>query len=131
MRRYLCLRFSGFLEKVTEVILLDFIERKSGGPVKEFALGVLKIPNLSPDRYEELLSRFGEDYAERFKAHLGIVHRDALHDLLDVRNKVAHGSMQGGAKLEPTRYMKLVETIYDWLFSEFLDETTVGESTTV
>ncbi|MGW5528202.1 hypothetical protein [Streptomyces xanthochromogenes] len=123
MRRYLCLRFSGFLEKVTEVTLLDFIERKSGGPVQFFALGELRIPNLSPEKYGALLGKFGPEYPERFKAHLGIVHRDALFDLLEIRNKVAHGDLQGGVKLDPTRYLALVEHIYDWLFSEFLDDT--------
>ncbi|MFJ3024714.1 hypothetical protein ACIPH4_27735 [Streptomyces tendae] len=126
MRRYLCLRFSGFLEKVTEVILLDFIERKSGGPIQVFALGELRVPNLSPEKYEKLLGKFGEEYPMRFKSHLGIVHRDALFDLLDVRNKVAHGSLQGGAKLEPARYFRLVEAIYDWLFAEFIDESAMG-----
>lgn len=122
MRRYLCLRFSGFLEKVTEVVLLDFIERKSGGPVQIFALGELRIPNLSPEKYVTLLAKFGPEYPERFKSHLGIAHRDALFDLLDIRNKVAHGDLQGGVKLDPTRYLGLVEKIYDWLSSEFLDE---------
>jgi hypothetical protein len=122
MRRYLCLRFSGFLEKVTEVVLSDFIRRKSGGPIREFALGELKVPNLTPKKFSDLLGKFGDAYPERFAARLGKVHTDTLADLLDVRNKVAHGSMQGGAKLDPSRYLALVETIYFWLFEEFMDE---------
>ncbi|NEC09708.1 HEPN domain-containing protein [Streptomyces sp. SID7909] len=129
MRRYLCLRFSGFLEKVTEVILLDFIERKSGGPVQAFALNELRIPNLSPEKYAILLGKFGPEYPERFEVHLGKIHKDALFDLLDIRNKVAHGDVQGGAKLDPTRYLTLVEKIYDWLFAEFLDGTEVASDT--
>ncbi|MGW3861098.1 hypothetical protein ACWEDZ_06385 [Streptomyces sp. NPDC005047] len=122
MRRYLCLRFSGFLEKVTEVILADFIKRKSGGPIQLFASGELKIPNLTPEKFGGLLGKFGEEYPERFVEHLGKLHMDALSDLLDIRNKVAHGSMQGGAKLDPSRYLALVEGIYFWLFEEFMDE---------
>ncbi|MGA5085448.1 hypothetical protein [Streptomyces pseudogriseolus] len=122
MRRYLCLRFSGFLEKVTEVILADFIKRKSGGPIQVFASGELRIPNLTPDRFKELLGKFGECYPDRFVADLGKLHMDALADLLDIRNKVAHGSWQGGAKLDPSRYLALVEKIYFWLFAEFMDE---------
>jgi hypothetical protein len=122
MRRYLCLRFSGFLEKVTEVILADFIRRKSGGPVQIFASGELKVPNLTPEKFSGLLGKFGEECPDRFTAHLGKLHMDALADLLDIRNKVAHGSWQGGAKLDPSRYLTLVERIYFWLFEEFMDE---------
>lgn len=121
LRRYLCLRCAGFLEQVTFVILADFLEQKSSPPALTFAQSYFeRAPNLRVKPFIALIKRFGESYEQSFEEFLTAARREALSDLLEVRNDVAHGKHQAGQKLAPDRYMKLVEEIYDWLVATFL-----------
>lgn len=121
LRRYLCLRCAGFLEQVTHVVLSEYLDQKSSGPVREFAGSHFKYaPNLRVSPYLDLIGRFGPTYRAAFEEFLDKSRRDTLTDLLEVRNDIAHGRYSTGRKLDPAPYMTICEEVYDWLVETFL-----------
>jgi hypothetical protein len=126
LRKYLCLRCAGFMEQLTYVAVSDFLARKSSGPTREFATSFFHAaPNLGVTPFIKLMARFGIGYEERFETFLTKNRRDALADLMSVRNEIAHGKNQGGRKLDPDRYVNLCRDIYDWYLGEFLEQIVV------
>lgn len=126
LRRYLCLRCAGFLEQMTYMAITDFLGRKSSGPALEFARSFFrKTPNLGVKPFLTLIGRFGREYEQRLDDFLIPTRRDALADLLMVRNDIAHGKYQAGRKLDPDRYLILCKEIYGWFLDEFLEQIVV------
>lgn len=126
LRRYLCLRCAGFLEQMTYVAVIDFLGRKSSGPTFEFSRSFFRnAPNLTVSAFARLIARFGSSYATHFEDFLTPTRRDALSDLLSVRNDIAHGRYQAGRKLDPERYIQLCKDVYDWYLGEFLEQAVV------
>ncbi len=124
LRRYLCLRCAGFLEQVTFVIIHGYLEQKAGGPVLEFSKSWFKrAPNLTADAFDKLVARFGGAHGLAFTDFLTPWRKEALSDLLDIRNDVAHGKPFEGAKLAPERYLQLCEDAYHWLVETFLGDS--------
>lgn len=111
LRRYLCLRCAGFLEQLTYVVLADYLRMKSSDPVLTFANSHFRsAPNLNPDSFTRLLKRFGDDHESALTAFLSTGgRREALGDLLSIRNDIAHGRDQRGQRSDPTRYRVLCE----------------------
>ncbi|GGE96099.1 HEPN domain-containing protein [Mycetocola zhadangensis] len=127
LRRYLCLRCAGFLEKLVHECVTQYLETKAGGPGLEFARSFFsKAPNLNSEAFVKLMGRFGEDHAARFEEFLTKPLRDSLNDLSSVRNAIAHGAVTGGQKLDPERYRKLCEAVYVWMTSELLSPPAVS-----
>jgi hypothetical protein len=126
LRRYLCLRCAGFLEQMTFIAVTDFLGRKSSGPGLEFAISFFQYaPNLRVKPFIKLIGRFGASYEQRFEDFLTTTRRDALSDLLTVRNDIAHGKYHAGRKLDPERYIHLCGEIYNWFLNEFLEQVVV------
>lgn len=126
LRRYLCLRCAGFLEKLVQVSINLYLDQTSGGPALEFAKSFfLRAPNLNAESFIKLLGRFGDDHAVRFETFLTKPLRDSLNDLSSVRNPIAHGDVTGGQKLDPERYRRLCKEVYQWMTSELLKPAAV------
>lgn len=126
LRRYLCLRCAGFLEKLVQVCINLYLDATSGGPALEFAKSFFShTPNLNAESFTRLLGRFGDDHAARFDAFLTKPLRDSLNDLSSVRNPIAHGDVTGGQKLDPERYRRLCKEVYQWLTSDLLTPVAV------
>lgn len=124
MRRYLCLRCAGFLEQVVFVILDGYLDQKVSGPPREFIRGYFSYaPNLNVDAFTRLIGRFGSHHEAAFADFLTTRRRDALGDLLGIRNDVAHGRLFRGQRLQPERYINLCEEIYGWLIETFLGDS--------
>lgn len=122
LRRYLCLRCAGFLEKLTYDCIVRYLESTAGGPALEFAKSFFShSPNLNSRTFTQLIARFGDGHARRFESFLTTPLRDSLNDLAAMRNPIAHGEITGGQKLDPERYRRLCESVYIWLTSELLE----------
>lgn len=121
LRRYLCLRCAGFLERLVHECVLRYLEEKSSGPALEFAKSFYRTtPNLNAESFAKLMARFGDDHAARFGVFLTVTLRDSLNDLSAIRNPIAHGDTAGGQKLDPERYRRLCKAVYEWLVGDFL-----------
>lgn len=121
LRRYLCLRCAGFLEKLAFDCVIKYLEQTAGGPTLVFAKSFFThAPNLNAGSLSKLIARFGEDHESRFEAFLTTPLRDSLNDLASVRNPIAHGEVAGGQKLDPERYRILCKSIYEWFTAELL-----------
>ncbi|WP_375544637.1 hypothetical protein [Brevibacterium casei] len=128
MRRYLCLRCAGFLEKLVFDCVIKYLEQNAGGPSLVFAKSLFThAPNLNANSLSKLIGRFGDDHESRFQTFLTTPLRDSLNDLASVRNHVAHGNIAGGQKLDPERYHVLCKAIYEWFTTELL--TPLGSTT--
>jgi hypothetical protein len=126
MRRFLCLRCAGFLEQLCFVVLRGHIEQKSYGSVQSYARARFsKTPNLTVDAFSRLIGQFGDGHTHSFEKFLTPLLKDSLHELMSIRNDVAHGKSYNGQRLNPERYLSLCEEIYDWMVAEFLAGTTV------
>ncbi|MDF1605901.1 hypothetical protein [Nocardioides sp. YIM 152315] len=124
LRRYLCLRCAGFLEQVTFVVVHDYLAQHGHGPTLAFAKSWFEhAPNLGASAFIKLVGRFGSTYQTSFETFLTPVRKATLSDLLDVRNDVAHGKHFAGQKLNPDRYVRLCEEIYDWLIETFFGDS--------
>lgn len=129
LRRYLCLRCAGFLERLVHECIIRYLESKSSGPALEFAKSFYRTtPNLNADSLAKLMGRFGEDNLVRFNAFLTVTLKDSLNDLASIRNPIAHGETAGGQKLDPERYRRLCKAVYDWMVGEFLEPVGQSES---
>lgn len=123
LRKYLCLRCAGFLEQVTLVVLAAYVDLKSSGPINEFGkTSIPKVINLTSERFVNLISRFGESHNRAVTQFLTPARHEALSDLLEVRNPIAHGDVIGGRKLNPDRYITLCQEVHDWLVDTFLSD---------
>jgi len=121
LRRYLCLRCAGFLEKLVHQATVHYLESVAGGPALSFARSFYgHAPNLNPRSFRKLLERFGEPLPSKFDEFLTPALRDSLEDLASIRNPIAHGSVTGGRKLDPFRYQKLCREVYEWLNRELV-----------
>lgn len=127
LRRYLCLRCAGFLERLVHDCVLRYLDAKASGPALEFAKSLYRTtPNLNADSFAKLMARFGDDHADRFNTFLTPTLKDSLNDLASIRNPIAHGEAAGGQKLDPERYRRLCKAVYDWLTGDFLTPVGVG-----
>lgn len=123
LRRYLCLRCAGFLERVTLEVIHGHIELNAYGSVAHFAKKRFsRAPNLRVAKFEELIGQLGREHSEAFAEFLDPVRKEALKDLMDIRNDVAHGKEITGAKLAPERYITLCEEVHDWLVEHLLGD---------
>lgn len=65
LRKYLCLRCAGFLEKLTYECVIKYLEQTASGPALNFAKSFfLRSPNLNSDTLTKIISRFGDDSGE-------------------------------------------------------------------
>ncbi len=128
LRRYLCLRCAGFLERIVYVCVHLYLDECSGGPAREFSKSFFSnSPNLNSETLSKLIGRFGRDHSDRLDTFLNGTLRDSLNDLASIRNPIAHGQVPGGQKLDPERYRILCRAIYRWMTSELV--TPVGTIT--
>lgn len=127
LRKYLCIRFAGFLEQVTHTVLTEYLSQKSSGPILAFSKSHFKrAPNLKVQALLDLIGRFDDEKRGQLVVFLDQENRKAvLDDLLEVRNDVAHGKVAGGRKLDPLRYFEVCEALYVWLVGAFLGESVV------
>lgn len=122
LRRYLCIRCAGFLEKIVFDCTMRYLESKTSGPSLQFAKSFFShAPNLNSAALEKVIGRFGADHRERVQQFLTPTLRDTLDDLSSIRNPIAHGDVQGGRKLDPERYKSLCEEVYKWLTLDLLN----------
>lgn len=121
LRRYLCLRCAGFLERVVFECVSRYLDSTAGGPALEFAKSFFSYaPNLNANSFSKLIGRFGPSHAARFDAFLTTPLKDSLNDLASIRNPIAHGDLPGGQKLDPERYRRLCKAVYEWLTADLL-----------
>jgi hypothetical protein len=121
MRKYICLRCSGFLEQLMFETVSWYIENNAAPESKNFALSFFRhSPNLSPTAFESLLERFGETKLTSFRSTFDELNRSILGNMLDTRNNVAHGLPTRGQKYDAKAYVDLCEEIYDWVLDEFV-----------
>ena len=124
LRRYLCLRCAGFIEQVTYVAIVFYLEKSASGPALAFAKSYFqRTPNLRTKPLIDLIARFGPEFSASLDDFLDLRRRTAMDDLLDVRNHVAHGKNRSGRKLDPAPYLTLCEEMYEWLQSTFFGAT--------
>jgi hypothetical protein len=122
-RRYLCLRFAGFLEQMVFLTIHQHLRNTTSGPALEFGRSFFsQAPNLNPKALIAVFTRFGPSDAEKVDSFLTKTRTDVLADLISVRNPIAHGVLVGGAKLDPARYVTLCDDFHQWCFDEYLSK---------
>ncbi|WP_433555827.1 HEPN domain-containing protein [Pseudonocardia xinjiangensis] len=122
VHKYMCIRLSGFLEQLVHVAITGMVRSKAHPTMGRFALSYFRhAPNLNPKSFEALIERFGEPLEESLKLFLDQdARRDLLGNLLEVRNKTAHGDNYKGSKPNVDSYKRLVDEIYNWVISDML-----------
>lgn len=118
LTRFLLLRVCGYLEQVTFETARGYVQAKSGGLVKSFAMSWLdKSRNPSPENLLSLVGRFDLILAESLRALLEgddqRLHRE-LSLLVDRRHKIAHGLNEGITQSKALSLKTDAETIADW-----------------
>jgi RiboL-PSP-HEPN len=118
LTRFLLLRVCGYLEQVTFETARGYVQAKSGGLVRSFAMSWLdRSKNPSPDNLLNLVGRFDlvlvEDLRTLLEADDQRLHRE-LSLLVDRRHKIAHGLNEGITQSKALSLKADVETIADW-----------------
>ncbi|WP_152552332.1 HEPN domain-containing protein [Actinokineospora spheciospongiae] len=126
LTRFLVVRICGYLEQVVHETLREFIEAKSGGLARTFALSwIEKSRNPSPDNMVGLVGRLDATLGESLQALLDADDKDVLRELsllLDRRHKIAHGLNEGMNTRKALALKEVVEKVAEWFFSN-LDPT--------
>lgn len=120
LTRFLLMRICGYLEQVTYETARSYVQAKSGGLVRSFAMSWLtRTRNPSSDNLMTLVGRFDSTLVDDLKALLDAddqrLHRE-LSLLIDRRHKIAHGLNEG---VTPSKALSLkadAEIIADWFF---------------
>lgn len=119
--RLLIVRSCGYLEQTINVCARGYVQSKSGGFVRSFSLSWLsKTTNPPPDALLLLAGRFDEDLRQELAALLNKDDRllaDALHALVGIRNRIAHGENEGIQRERSLHLLATSETLADWWIS--------------
>lgn len=121
VHRYMCIRFSGYLEQLFFCAITGYL-KSVGGRAGAFALSHFPYaPNLRPDSVAKLVARFGDEWAQSLEQHLDAENRrQSLGTLLAVRNKTAHGESYRGSAPSVRTYKHLVDDLHNWVLSTVL-----------
>lgn len=122
IHKYMCIRLSGYLEQLFFVSVTGFIKSSPNTKVVKFALQHFKYaPNMSPGNLERLIEKFGEEWSGELEIFLdGEGRRDALGNLLSVRNTTAHGGNYKGSMPQVGTYKLLVDDLHNWVIKNIL-----------
>ena len=118
LTRFLLVRTCGYLEQVTYETARGYVQEKSGGLVRTFAMSWLdRSRNPTPDNLCELVGRFDshlrDDLFSMFEADDQRLRRE-LALLVDRRNKIAHGLNEGITVSKAIMLKTDAETVSDW-----------------
>jgi len=120
LSKLLVIRSVGFLEQVAVETVRGYLTGKTSGPPLSFSTSWLRGRNPTPDKLEELVSRFGETFSAKFADLLDqddqLVRRE-LSFLVDQRNKIAHGLIRGISTRKALDLMSVAERTSDWFIS--------------
>ena len=121
VHRYMCIRFSGYLEQLFFCAITGYL-KSSGGKTGAFALSHFPhAPNLRPDSVTKLIGRFGDQWLLSIDAYLDDDNRrQSLGTLLAVRNKTAHGENYRGSAPSVRTYKILVDDLHNWVVATML-----------
>lgn len=118
LTRFLLLRVCGYLEQVTFETARGYVQAKSGGLVKSFAMSWLdRSRNPSSDNLLTLVGRFDSGFADDLTTLLDADDqrlRRELGLLVDRRHKIAHGLNEGITQTKALSLKSDVEIIADW-----------------
>lgn len=118
LTRFLLLRVCGYLEQVTFETARGYVQAKSGGLVKSFAMSWLdRSKNPSPDNLLSLVGRFDLILSNDLKTLLEADDqrlRRELSLLVDRRHKIAHGLNEGITESKALSLKTDAEVIADW-----------------
>jgi hypothetical protein len=118
LTRFLLLRVCGYLEQVTFETARGYVQAKSGGLVRSFAMSWLdRSKNPSPENLLNLVGRFDlilvDDLRALLEADDHRLHRE-LSFLVDRRHKIAHGLNEGITQSKALSLKTDAETVADW-----------------
>lgn len=121
LTRLLVVRSCGFLEQTSFEVARGYVESRSGGLSRSFALSWLeRTKNPSELNLMELVGRFDESIKFNFDAFLhandDYLSRE-LHFLIDRRNKIAHGLNENLNREKALTLKDVSVTIADWFIT--------------
>lgn len=89
---YLCIRVSGFVENCVRTILTDYSVPRAKYNVRTYVGHSLeRLPNPTYDSICELLKKYSDKWADRFKLAITTQVRQSLVSIVVNRNNIAHG----------------------------------------
>jgi hypothetical protein len=129
LTRFLLVRTCGYLEQVSFETARGYVQEKSGGLVRTFAMSWLeRSRNPTPDNLCELVGRFDAQLRgsleSLFAEDDGRLHREICL-LVDRRNRIAHGLSEGITESKAVGLKKDAETVANW-FIESLSPNSYG-----
>ncbi|WP_153040315.1 HEPN domain-containing protein [Actinoplanes sp. TFC3] len=122
LHRYICIRFSGYLERLLYEAVHGYLGDSRDEAVRNFGASFFKkAPNLNPEALGSLVGRFGQTWSAEIKDFLDIEpRRNSLGRMIDIRNKTAHGEDYGGSRLNVATYKDLVDDLHSWITERLL-----------
>lgn len=123
LTRFLVVRACGYLEQVVHETVTGFVQDRSGGEIRAFAMSWFnKSRNPSPDNLVEMVGRFDERWKHEFESLLdsndgGV--RQELNLLVSRRNQIAHGLNEGLNTRKAIEMVDLSKQIADWFILRF------------
>lgn len=121
LTRFLLVRTCGYLEQVTYETARGYVQEKSGGLVRAFAMSWLdRSRNPTPDNLCELVGRFDQQLRDELDSLLEAEDqrlRRELALLVDRRNKIAHGLNEGITASKAISLKADAERVSDWFIS--------------
>jgi hypothetical protein len=122
LTRFLLIRICGYLEQVAHETVRGFIQAKSYGMARSFAISHLaRSRNPTPDNLIEVLSRLDVRLGDRLRDLLNESDQRLYRELsllLDRRHKIAHGLNEGLNAGKVLQLREDAEQVADWLIQE-------------
>jgi hypothetical protein len=120
--KYICIRLSGYVEQLFHMSITGYLKSNHDQSAANFALSHFKhAPNMKAGNLEQLVGRFKNGWQTSLDILL-IAHnnKDNLNNLLDIRNKTAHGEAYAGSAPQVNTYKTLVDDLHNWVIANIL-----------
>jgi len=117
--KYMCIRFSGYVEQLFHMSITGYLKSNHDQSTANFALSHFKhAPNMKAGNLEQLIARFKNDWQASLETLLLTNNnKDNLNNLLDIRNKTAHGEAYSGSAPQVNTYKALVDDLHNWVIA--------------
>ena len=114
--RYLCVLVSGFVEKATVELILEYAQDKAARPIQSYLdANLRRLTNVDKDRLLRTIGALDATWQEKLDQFIDDKRQQALNSIVGLRHDIAHGGGGGISLNQVAQYWTTIQEIVDYL----------------